>query len=453
MKQMKPTKTATISFAGRIAATISVQASDSMMIRTARCYPIPRGVMVLPAQGGTTTMRTSRLVIPVISGALIGILTSCGSGAPTEPQGHAISGKLDGVPSSGVVVRIEGPRYAATQADSQGRFRFDSLPGGTYRVTPFVTDHAFTPVSQTVVLQGVDVSGRDFVARTVVSGAVDEIALPSRQPGPWAVRTGPDGLVWVSEYDSNSFARLSLDGGILEFPVDRIGMSGYFANGPDAALWFSSAARVGRMDMDGGVNFVDLPDVNEWPRGITLGPDGNLWMVGFRERVMKLTPAGLVTEIPVQNTMALIDITTGPDGNLWITEHTNSWIGRMSPTGEVTTFPVTGSPSGIVVGPDGNLWFAEGEKIGRITPGGVLTEFPLPDDHSYFHDAEYITAGPDGNLWFTEHLLDKVGRITTEGAITRFDTPTSGPRGIGLGPDGRLWFAEYFGQSVGRITP
>ncbi len=55
----------------------------------------------------------------------------------------------------------------------------------------------------------------------------------------------------------------------------------------------------------------------------------------------------------------------------------------------------------ITAGPDGNLWFTErnGNKIGRITTGGVITEFT----HSHRNSRPYdITTGPDGNLWFTE---------------------------------------------------
>ena len=47
--------------------------------------------------------------------------------------------------------------------------------------------------------------------------------------------------------------------------------------------------------------------------------------------------------------------------------------------GTVTEFPVpSGSPVGITAGPDGNLWFADSAgKIGRITPAGSITQFPV----------------------------------------------------------------------------
>src|SRR5258706_8535479 len=50
--------------------------------------------------------------------------------------------------------------------------------------------------------------------------------------------------------------------------------------------------------------------------------------------------------------------------------------------GKVTEYSIPTAlsfPEGITTGPDGNLWFAEykGHKIGRITPSGSFTEFPL----------------------------------------------------------------------------
>ena len=78
--------------------------------------------------------------------------------------------------------------------------------------------------------------------------------------------------------------------------------------------------------------------------------------------------------------------------------------------------------AGIAAGPDGNLWFTEydGDRIGRITPSGVVTEFST--GISTFGGPDGITAGPDGNLWFTEFNGNRIGRITTSGTVTEFGT-------------------------------
>jgi streptogramin lyase len=153
-----------------------------------------------------------------------------------------------------------------------------------------------------------------------------------------------------------------------------------------------------------------------------------------------------------------IGIVAGPDGNLWFTEYSGNKIGRITTAGVITEFAVptaSAAPQGIAAGPDGNLWFTEsgGQKVGRITPSGVIAEYPFLTAHNSSSQGGSIVAGPDGNLWFTESGNNKIGRITTAGVITEFAVPTASadPQGIAAGPDGNLWFTENQGN-IGRIT-
>src|SRR5262249_58571456 len=86
----------------------------------------------------------------------------------------------------------------------------------------------------------------------------------------------------------------------------------------------------------------------------------------------------------------------------------------------------------------------------RILPS--VTEFPIPDTISA--RPEGITRGPDGNLWFAETLADRIGRITPAGVVTQFSLPFgSQPTEITAGPDGNLWFAEIGNRRICRVTP
>jgi virginiamycin B lyase len=66
-------------------------------------------------------------------------------------------------------------------------------------------------------------------------------------------------------------------------------------------------------------------------------------------------------------------ITVGPDGTLWLTDAFTDQIERWPLSGNdqayATPTPLS-HPEGITVGPDGNLWFIEGGagKIGCIVP-------------------------------------------------------------------------------------
>ena len=61
------------------------------------------------------------------------------------------------------------------------------------------------------------------------------------------------------------------------------------------------------------------------------------------------------------------------------------------------TLPSSGKlPGHIITGPDGNIWFTETGSIGRITPDGVVTQFPLPIPRMPF--PQWLTRGPGKSL-------------------------------------------------------
>ena len=62
--------------------------------------------------------------------------------------------------------------------------------------------------------------------------------------------------------------------------------------------------------------------------------------------------------------------------------------------------------------------------------GGTFTEFKVPD--AMVNDLHGISAGPDGNVWFTVRGANKIGRITPSGRVTEFPIPTAA-----IGPDDR----------------
>jgi virginiamycin B lyase len=193
--------------------------------------------------------------------------------------------------------------------------------------------------------------------------------------------------------------------------------------------------------------------------GITTGPDGNLWFTAtnlpcdtelpcaerFLGLIGRMDTAGRVNGVFVIPTRFADPgrIVTGPDGNLWFTEQSAIGAdGAFTPT-----HPAPG-------------------KIGRITPSGRITEFTTPTP---FSNPAGITIGPDGNLWFTEYSYEvrdmpgvqhggnKIGRITTSGSITEFPVPTPVARadGITAGPDGAVYFTESPGNNafggIGRV--
>ncbi|MER5203353.1 hypothetical protein [Streptomyces sp. NPDC002825] len=248
-------------------------------------------------------------------------------------------------------------------------------------------------------------------------------------------------------------------GDLTEYPITTTPDS-YPAGitaGPDRALWYAGDGRIGRITTDGTVTDYPVPGDQSFTFDITRGPDGALWFTEPNaDEIGRITTAGQVSEVALAAGSAPTGIALGTDRALWFTEAgATNRIGRMRPGGGVTEYAIPtpdSNPYHIAAAPDGSMWFTElaAGKIGRVDRYGTVTEFPLPTGYEFPSD---IAAGP-GGMWFTELGGSDIGRISLSGELTFFPLPTSSPGadGITRGPDGNMWFAEQAG-AIGRITP
>ena len=196
------------------------------------------------------------------------------------------------------------------------------------------------------------------------------------------------------------------------------------------------------------------------PTQIVQGPDGNLWFTEQgTDKIGRMTPSGTLTEFPIPNSSVMpYGITNGPDGNLWFTNFpsgtaTAGAIGRITTAGVITLFSAEGllHPLGITAGPDGNLWFVDAgsQAIGFSTTSGSITEFALTSNPA--SALRQITTGPDSNLWFTDEGLNTIGKITTSGASNEYAAAAGGqPFGI-VSRSGALLFGEVT-ANIGQST-
>lgn len=129
---------------------------------------------------------------------------------------------------------------------------------------------------------------------------------------------------------------------------------------------------------------------------------------------------------------------------MWFSGSGANYIGKITPFGQVTVFPIptpNSGPRGLIGTQDGSIWFCEqtANNIGRLTTQGTIIEFRVPTANSL---PSLINVGADLSLYFTEQGANQIGRITPEGQITEFVVPTpagSTPRHITLAPDGSIW--------------
>jgi virginiamycin B lyase len=297
----------------------------------------------------------------------------------------------------------------------------------------------------------------------LLPGTIASFKIPATGGEPTGIAVGADGNLWFTEQIANQIGRITPAGDITEFPIptaDSWPMD--IAAGPDGSLWFTESIRyrVGRITTEGKITEFLVPKYAAQPKDIVPGPDSNLWFTS-ETQIGRITTSGKITLYSVPTDISIVwGIAPGPDGALWFTETGANKLGRVSPEGKVSELDLSSTEMrvsrGVTKGPDNNMWIVGfgtasggGSAIGRVTTGGVVAVFLSHD----FGQLRSIVSGPDDNLWFTDWGGNAIGRITPDGVMTRFPLPdgVTYPWGIVSGPDGNLWFT--YDNGIGRISP
>jgi sugar lactone lactonase YvrE len=218
------------------------------------------------------------------------------------------------------------------------------------------------------------------------------------------------------------------------------------------------------------------------PKGITLGPDGNLYVANGDSSVLRYnasTGAVMGTFVTagsggLNNPYSLA---FGPDGNLYVASRgtsyailcyngsTGAFIKAFVPTGYAG---LTG-PNGITFGADGNLYVVDTSTSSVLRyegPLGSSPGSPLPSTGQT--GATFVASGsgglagpadlifgPDGNLYVSSQTNHAVLKFDPSGNFIGTDvTPGEGglvtPRGLAFDQDGRLYVADISSNTIHR---
>jgi virginiamycin B lyase len=242
-----------------------------------------------------------------------------------------------------------------------------------------------------------------------------------------------------------------------------------FATGRRNQVYFTNyyGENVGKIEAGGHIVEYGPWNTYAWTAGL-VSTHGRLWVVStgfFSSDLMELRFNGrLLKRIPLPGYYCYpTPIAASSDGTLWIGYGANCpAIVRVTESGKATEFPIVAADGvwNVVTGPDGNIWFtaADGpttnDYVGKITPSGEITEYPLPNQ------ADGIVLGPDGNWWLTMPFVGKIAVMTLQGDITAEYTLPKAIYGsqpkfqlgkIVLGSDGNLWFPEGYRNKIGEL--
>ena len=149
------------------------------------------------------------------------------------------------------------------------------------------------------------------------------------------------------------------------------------------------------------------------------------------------------------------DIVQGPDGNMWVTTNDTDGVARITPAGVVTEFPLGNNSFGIAVGPDNNLWVSTAIGVTKVPPTD-------PNNPTAYSDVQLengrgIVAGPDGRMWVAG-TGELISFNPADPDNTEDVEPIAGlqPHGMSVGSDGLLWIADGSGRVISAtatLTP
>jgi len=195
---------------------------------------------------------------------------------------------------------------------------------------------------------------------------------------PWDVATGPDGSLYIADFNNNRVRRVGPDGVIATVAGKAGGSFGGFSGDGGPA----TQAELSR------------------PASVALAPDGSLYIADtYNARIRRVGPDGIIATAAGGGTSlgdggpatsASLDpygVATSPDGSLYIADYNHNRVRRVGPDGVITTVagngivkfsgdggPATAAslsgPLGVASTPDGNLYIADASnrRIRRARP-------------------------------------------------------------------------------------
>lgn len=211
-----------------------------------------------------------------------------------------------------------------------------------------------------------------------------------------------------------------------------------------------------------------VPQANELPHDLVVGPDRRIWITAFWNSQMWAMDAdsGAFESYEVNDTPGTVAqvraLEFARDGRLWMVNGGTSSVVRLDPrTRKFETFKIGMYPHDMVIDSHGDVWvndyFAKQERIARLNSRtGEVSHFSLPSAHLPASAGVPLPYGlqvdAKDRLWSSQLAANTLARYDiASGKAKLYTMPdaNAGPRRTAVGKDGRIWIPQY---NTGRLS-
>jgi RHS repeat-associated protein len=284
----------------------------------------------------------------------------------------------------------------------------------------------------------VDSSGHiSTVAGNGIKGSAGDggPATQAQLANPFGLAIGPDGSLYIAEFDGHRVRRVSPNG-----IITTVAGTGQYGFGGDGGPATQAQLRS--------------------PANLAAGPDGSIYIVDhFNYRIRRIDPDGIITTIAgnglpgfsgdggpatkARLAYYVMGVALDSEGNVYIADNHNQRVRRVDTAGIITT--IAGSNS-----------------AGSSGDGGIATQATL-----YY--PESVAAARDGTVYVVTWGDSRIRRIGVDRIIT---TAVGGggvgfngdnrpatqaflnhPDNVAVGPDGSLYIADSRNYRIRKVSP
>ncbi len=308
---------------------------------------------------------------------------------------------------------------------------------------------------------------------------------------PSEMRRGPDGLLYIMDFNNMRLRRISADG-----TVETVAGDGFHAGATEGAVATESS-------LENPIDFAFLPDGRialisyHDPRVLVIDNDGTLVKIAGNAQPGIRGFEGDGGDANLAQFFRLAGIAVGPDGAVYLADDSANRV-RVIRGGIITTFAGTGrstytgdggpataatlfAPTALAIDGANNVYIADAgnHAIRKVTSAGTITTIAGTGVKGYSGDGgpaiaaqlaapDGVAVGTDGTVFVSDRLNSVIRKITVDGTIrtivgtgARGNTGDNGPAlaaelgypsRIQLDTDGSLLIADQTNSCVRAVV-